>query len=210
MTSAQRTEGPWTFGNEFEGDNRTPLLVIDSEGNAVCTMEGVSKRSREHAAFIVSACNNFDRVRAENEALRQALQNLLSHTHHVHTGESMERKEYNGWASYETWLAALWIDNDTCAQEAAREWTLATRERARAGEYRTEYTLASLSDDDLARHRLADELKAWVEMSDIEGGLMPDLGASLAADLLSGALSEIDWLDLARHYLDAYADEVAS
>ena len=24
----------------------------------------------------------------------------------------MERKEYNGWTNYETWLTALWIDND--------------------------------------------------------------------------------------------------
>lgn len=32
----------------------------------------------------------------------------------------MERKEYNGWTNYETWLTALWIDNDEYLMEEMR------------------------------------------------------------------------------------------
>jgi len=36
---------------------------------------------------------------------------------------------YNGWANYETWNAALWLDNEPAYQEWAREWVRANRRR---------------------------------------------------------------------------------
>ena len=117
--------------------------------------------------------------------------------------------ERNGYTNFETWIAAHWIDNDEGSQGMARELTRATLERARAGEYRSQHTPASLTDGDLARHRLADELRAWVEMTPEEGGFVPDIGSSLAADLLNGALSEIDYYDLARHFLSCEESECA-
>lgn len=32
----------------------------------------------------------------------------------------MERNDYNGWTNYETWLTALWIDNDEYLMEEMR------------------------------------------------------------------------------------------
>jgi hypothetical protein len=81
-------------------------------------------------------------------------------------------KTYNGWSNYETWNAKLWLDND---QGTADEMNRMAR-HAEAG-------------------KLAQEIKAFVlECS-------PDLGASMFADLLNAALSEVDWYEIAEAYI---------
>lgn len=97
--------------------------------------------------------------------------------------------KYNGWTNYETWAVALWIDNEPCSyavrQDLAREaWDEA--EDSRTGCRSTN-----------ARIALVDSLKAWVDDE-----MIPDLGATLAADLLSGAVSEVDWREIADNFLD--------
>ena len=52
-----------------------------------------------------------------------------------------------------------------------------------------------------ARFTLADSLKAWVTDT-----LCPDLGNTLAADLLSAALGEVNWNELADQYLETFAE----
>ena len=86
----------------------------------------------------------------------------------------MNEKGYNGWSNYETWAVNLWLNNDEGTYHDLR---------------------------DMARHArseqdLAGQLKAYVE------DLMPDLGSTLASDLLSAALSEVDWYELACSYLE--------
>ena len=49
----------------------------------------------------------------------------------------------------------------------------------------------------VARFDLADKLKDQV------GESMPDLGASLAADLLGAALSEVNWNEIAAGMIEA-------
>lgn len=95
-----------------------------------------------------------------------------------------ENKSYNGWTNYETWAVALWIDNDQSTQEQAADMARDTRRRR-------EYL-----------HELADQLKSWVTDE-----MLPDLGASLAADLLGAAVSEVDWAEIADHYLSDLDDE---
>jgi ketopantoate reductase len=88
---------------------------------------------------------------------------------------------HNGWTNYETWNVALWIDNE----EGSHRERCDMARRAR-----------SASD-------LADRLKDWVtEMA-------PDLGASMFSDLLSAALSEVNWDEIAGNwYEEAHEDEV--
>ena len=86
-------------------------------------------------------------------------------------------KTYNGWTNYETWNVALWLGNDegaylTCAEMASD---------ARGAE--------------CPAVELADSIKAMVEE------MAPDLGASMFSDLLGAALSEVEWIEIARNIL---------
>ena len=99
----------------------------------------------------------------------------------------MNEKSYNGWTNYETWCVNLWIGNEQGSEEQARELALDAVKRH--------------GKEDAPWH-LADELKSWIKDE------APDLGASLYADMLGAALSEVDWQEIAEGYLDAYAEEV--
>lgn len=90
-------------------------------------------------------------------------------------------KRYNGYVNYETWAVALWLDNDRGSydywREQARDCACDTKDG----------TVASLAI------RLRDEIK--------DGEGVPDLGASMYADLLGAALSEVDWHEIAENIL---------
>lgn len=101
----------------------------------------------------------------------------------------MNDKTYNGWSNYETWLVALWLDNDAGSNKRSfREaWDALTQADGNVGE---------------ATEIMADALE---EMHDEE---RPDSGGSgVFHDLLSAALSEVNWREIARNCIDAVADE---
>lgn len=92
---------------------------------------------------------------------------------------------YNGWANYETWVTALWIDNEEGSYRARKELAR---------------DFVSIDGDDEPTNDVegyAVALKEWVEET-----YLPDLGPSLAADLLNAALGEVDWREMAEHFLD--------
>ena len=85
----------------------------------------------------------------------------------------MPEKGYNGWTNYETWAVNLWIDNDGMDEEV--------RERVSGlDEYRAGKAIQEMIEE---LNPLADE-------------------ASMFSDLLSGALSEVNWQEIAEHYLE--------
>ena len=84
---------------------------------------------------------------------------------------------YNGWDNYETWAVKCWLDNEEGTYEHARTLT------------------EHLSEPG----HLATGIKDWVEE------MMPDLGASLAADLLGAVLSKVAWYEIAQAYLEDFA-----
>jgi hypothetical protein len=96
--------------------------------------------------------------------------------------------EYNGWTNYETWLVALHIDND----EGSYQYRCEMAEPFLAPERATSIT-DSYSD---AVAGYADAIQAWVTDE-----LVPDLGPTLASDLLSAALSEVNWREIAENWL---------
>lgn len=107
----------------------------------------------------------------------------------------MPDKGYNGYKNYETWAVALWIDNEEPLYRERLDRIFYTLEDASAN-YETECTVKSVvTIEDYARHRVADMLKDWI------GEMSPDLGASLWADLLNAAISEVDWNELAEHWI---------
>lgn len=84
---------------------------------------------------------------------------------------------YNGWTNYETWVTALWIDNE--------EWSY--RDNRYLAE---EYGLEGLDNGSLA-----EAIKNWVDEI-----MIPEIPASLATDLIGAALSEVNWQEIAESH----------
>lgn len=94
---------------------------------------------------------------------------------------------YNGWSNYETWAVSLWIRNEEGTSLDAIE----------SAKERGDDSPVSLTIKESATRRLAEVLKDWVSEE-----LVPDLGATLAAELLRAALSKVDWYEIASHYVE--------
>lgn len=87
----------------------------------------------------------------------------------------MSDETYNGWTNYETWNVALWLNNDQGLQEAAHE-------------------IVSESWDDTYPWKAGEALKDFVEE------MQPDLGANMWSDLLTAALSQVHWTEIAENF----------
>ena len=90
---------------------------------------------------------------------------------------SVAQKDYQGWKNYESWAVALWLDNDEGSQG-------------------TVYEMAQSAIADGEEQRLADEIKNYIEdQNPLEGQ------NSMFSDLLNSALENVDWRELAQHYI---------
>lgn len=91
-------------------------------------------------------------------------------------------EEYNGWTNYQTWNVALWLDNDPYSESTARTICrqAPTGKPSEAG-------------------RL---LRDWID------DLNPLTGqTSMFSDILSHALHNVDWEEIAAGYLVNLDDE---
>jgi hypothetical protein len=96
----------------------------------------------------------------------------------------MDEKGYNGWKNYETWLVALWINNDQGTQEIALD--MARQYKGMEHE----------------NYELSHALKDWIE----EQNPLSD-NADLFTDLLNAALSEVDWYEIAESFFEDIKNE---
>jgi hypothetical protein len=103
----------------------------------------------------------------------------------------MEHKEYNGWTNYETWSCKLWLDND---QGSYNYWTETAQQAYNDAEASKIFT-----KEEQAALDLAEMLKAHHEERAEEW--MGDQ-ASFFADIFNAALSEVNWHEIAKHYID--------
>jgi hypothetical protein len=115
----------------------------------------------------------------------------------------MEQNEqrHNGWTNYETWVTALWLDNDQSTQEYWQEVAREFREQAP--------TVNQVKDeiwtiDQAARFTLADALKE--EVSEGTPVTPVTAEASLYADLIGAALQQVNWHEIAEHWLENLED----
>lgn len=93
-------------------------------------------------------------------------------------------EKYNGWTNYETWLVNLWADNDQESYQFWREQSQAAYDNAEKDDTFTREERAALD--------LADELKEWYTPPEVTG---------IWADMINAALSEVNWYEIAEHYI---------
>jgi hypothetical protein len=96
----------------------------------------------------------------------------------------MADQRYNGWTNYETWNVALWMGNDS-----SEYWLEIAQEIFNDSETESSFTCAERAALDLA-----DRLK-----DDFEENTPTVTGCY--ADLLSATLSEVNWYEIAEHYI---------
>ena len=87
----------------------------------------------------------------------------------------MATERYQGWANYETWAVALWLNNEQSSQAKA-----------------TAIASQACSEDDAA-----EAIERWIESMNP----LADEG-TLFSQLLQAALSEVDWYDVAAAFDD--------
>ncbi len=106
---------------------------------------------------------------------------------------SNEAREYNGWKNYETWCVHLWLAND---QGTYRYWRDAARQHRREAPVCSNVEEGIWSVEQATRFNLADQLRSELEEASPLGV------ASMFSDLLTAALSEVDWHEIADAFLE--------
>jgi soluble cytochrome b562 len=121
---------------------------------------------------------NFDKY--ESGLTPEEIEDKIKNKRRNKTMANTEEKGYQGWKNYESWAVKLHIDNEQGSQEMSRDLVMNVR----------------VEDKDEWRRDGADVLKEWLEDE------MPDLGATMWADLLNGAWSEVDWYEISENIID--------
>jgi len=111
-------------------------------------------------------------------------------------------KRYNGWTNYETWAVKLWMDND---QGSYEYWQERTRDAWRQSG--PKYPNAFVEDHEgNARILLAGWLKDEHD-DDSEHPVFKAAEGTVYSDLLSAALSKVNWYEIAQSLLDDLSDD---
>lgn len=117
---------------------------------------------------------------------------------------SSDSTRYNGWHNYETWCVNLWMSNDAGSDEFYREMA---QEVWNDSEQETRQDSTVLfTRDEVATRTLADRLKDSHEeqQSELTGV------SGVFADLLTAALGEVNWYEIAEHYISDVDKSVES
>ena len=106
-----------------------------------------------------------------------------------------ESKTYNGWTNYETWNVNLWLENEEGTYHHMRELADDAWERSDR-----KPSWGTRKDD--AVYILSNALELFV----VELNPLGDQ-ASMFSDLLSAALHEVNWREIAVNLLEDHEDE---
>lgn len=101
-------------------------------------------------------------------------------------------RKYNGWTNYETWTVSLWLDND---EPSYRFWRNESARQRRQAKGSAQARSGCWTDAEAARLHLAEQLKEAITDA------APIKAPSLYSDLLAAALSEVDWIEIAEHWM---------
>lgn len=105
---------------------------------------------------------------------------------------------YNGWKNYETWVIALWLDNDYGTYTLMRGLAMQSVEEILA-EQESNYQLPENRQNliDKASYKMSDNIKEHIESNNPLAA-----EASVYTDLLGAAISQADFVEIAQHYLE--------
>lgn len=116
-----------------------------------------------------------------------------------------EDKKYNGWTNYETWNVKLWMDNDEGSYNYYTEVAQECYDNAEASES------PQFTRDEQATLDLSERLKEGYETAMHDWLEESKRSASVWADLIGAALSEVNWHEIAESMIqDVDKEEVAS
>lgn len=93
---------------------------------------------------------------------------------------------YNGWSNYETWCVNLWLTNEQGSYNFCRDLA--------QGCWRDAEASKTFSRKEQAALDAADCLKQFINDS------QPEV-TGMFRDLLNAALSEVDWHEIAEHFI---------
>ncbi|MCY2966463.1 MAG: hypothetical protein NT069_23000 [Planctomycetota bacterium] len=111
---------------------------------------------------------------------------------------SREGEIYNGWTNFETWIVALWLGNERGSYEHWKSQAFAAA--VCGGGDTTEPTDGLICRQD-ATVQLACELREHYQVNDnLE---LP----GFYVDLLNASLANVNWLEIADHYICEIAGE---
>jgi hypothetical protein len=99
----------------------------------------------------------------------------------------MNTQKYNGWSNYETWLCNMWFDDFDFTDMMEM--------------------FDNCEDNCDVLDIIENYIKEYVEEF-VECSLSPSLQHAFIHDMLNAAISEIDWRDIAEHYVDDVVDEL--
>ena len=105
----------------------------------------------------------------------------------------MTKKEYNGWFNYETWLFNLW--HDSAFTDYAEEC------------YSNAEADSTFTGEENATFALSDQIKDFSEEM-LPEEIMPKNG--FLSDLIGAGLQEINFHEIAKHYIDCVEKEIAA
>ena len=98
----------------------------------------------------------------------------------------MNKKEYNGWTNYETWLVNLWMDNDPGSQ----------------------FYWSKVAQDSIDQYNEDQEPVIWFYFEGVLEEMLDNMVhgpestvAFMAADLLNAAISEVDTIEIAKSWV---------
>jgi hypothetical protein len=109
--------------------------------------------------------------------------------------------ECNGWHNYETWVVNLWMDNERGQQDYWLEEARQCFDEAAADGCLTRADMAAIALADRIKDEHEDAATEMLRHSNYETGPL--------ADLLNGALGAVNWDQIARSWVEKWAEQVA-